>query len=57
MVTAPAVVGTVITFGTMLMDPLGGAPTIRSMFDTHFHDVLSKDFGVTSVPTVPMPLP
>ncbi|MFZ4413571.1 MAG: hypothetical protein ACOYOV_10845 [Bacteroidales bacterium] len=57
MVTAPAVVGTVITFGAILMDPLGGAPGIRTMFDSHFHAVLSKDFGVTSVPTVPMPLP
>jgi hypothetical protein len=40
-----------------LMDPFGGAPAIRSAFDTHIHPVLSKDFGVTGVPTVPLPLP
>ena len=55
LVTAPAVIGTVIVYGGVLMDPEGGAPLIRSIYDSHIHTVLSKDFGVTGVPSVLMP--
>jgi len=37
LVTAPAVIGTVITYGGILMDPEGGAPLIRSLYDSHTH--------------------
>lgn len=53
-VTAPAVIGTVITYGSMLMDPLGGAPLIRTIYDTHNHMGVH---GPTSPPLQPMPLP
>jgi hypothetical protein len=56
-VTAPAVIGTTITFGAILMDPFGGAPMIRTIYDGHTHPVVSKDFGLTGVPIQPMPLP
>jgi hypothetical protein len=36
-VTAPAIIGTVVTFGTVLMDPEGGAPSIRNIYDLHTH--------------------
>lgn len=55
MVTAPAIIGSVITYGAILMDPEGGAPLIRSLYDSHTHAVLSKDFGITSIPTPLMP--
>lgn len=55
LVTAPAVIGSVITYGAVLMDPEGGAPFIRTIYDSHIHAVLSKDFGVTGVPTPLMP--
>jgi hypothetical protein len=52
MVTAPAIIGSVITYGAILMDPEGGAPLIRSLYDSHTHAVLSKDFGITSIPAI-----
>jgi hypothetical protein len=55
LVTAPAVIGSTIVYGGILMDPEGGAPLIRSLYDSHTHAVLSKDFGVTGVPTPLMP--
>jgi hypothetical protein len=55
LVTAPAVIGSTIVYGSILMDPEGGAPIIRSLYDTHTHAVLSKDFGVTGAPTPMMP--
>jgi hypothetical protein len=54
LVTAPAVVGTVITYGGILMDPLGGAPTIRMIYNSHIHPVR---FGPTFQPVQQMPLP
>jgi hypothetical protein len=55
MVTAPAIIGTVITFGNILMDPLGGAPLIRTIYDTHTH-IGNRGFP-TSIPLQQMPLP
>ena len=55
LVTAPAIIGSVITYGAILMDPEGGAPLIRTLYDSHIHAVLSKDFGVTGVPIPLMP--
>lgn len=37
LVTAPAIIGSVITYGTILMDPEGGAPLIRAIYDSHTH--------------------
>jgi hypothetical protein len=37
LVTAPAIVGSVITYGAILMDPEGGAPMIRAIYDQHIH--------------------
>lgn len=54
LVTAPAVVGTVITYGGILMDPVGGAPTIRMVYDSHIHPVR---FGPTGSPVQQLPLP
>jgi hypothetical protein len=54
MVTAPAIIGSVITFGNILMDPLGGAPLIRTIYDTHNH---IAPFGPTTIPLQQMPLP
>lgn len=53
-VTAPAIIGTVVTYGSMLIDPLGGAPLIRTIYDTHNHTGVH---GPTSPPLQPMPLP
>jgi len=55
MVTAPAVIGTVITYGGILMDPLGGAPLIRMIYDTHQH--IGNLGRPTSPPIQQMPLP
>ena len=52
MVTAPAVIGSSIVFGGVLMDPEGGAPVIRQFFNTHFHNAPT---GPTSPPTIPIP--
>lgn len=54
MVTAPAIVGTVVTYGTTLLDPLGGAPLIRMIFDSHIHPTPK---GPSGTPIPPMPLP
>lgn len=50
MATAPAVVGSVITYGSILMDPLGGAPMIRMLYNIHVHDK-----PVTPTPKMPLP--
>jgi hypothetical protein len=60
LVTAPAVVGTVIVvspivFGGLLLDPVGGAPGIRAIYDTHQHGVINH--SITTMPFAPMPLP
>lgn len=55
MVTAPSVVGSVITYGGILMDPVGGAPMMRLIYDTHTH--IGNQGRPTSAPLQPMPLP
>ena len=52
-VTAPAIIGSVITYGAILMDPEGGAPYIRSMYDLHQHQA---PLGQTSPPLPPYQL-
>ena len=37
LVTAPVVVGTVAVFGGLLLDPTGGAPIMRIIYNTHIH--------------------
>jgi hypothetical protein len=54
LVTAPAVVGSVITFGSILMDPMGGPPLIRTFYDIHTHIAPN---GITTTPTPLLPLP
>lgn len=53
LVTAPAVVGTAIVYGGVLMDPEGGAPLIRGIYDSHIH-ISPK--GPTGGP-IPMMMP
>ena len=38
LVESPIVIGTVLTYGSILMDPLGGAPLIRTLYNLHVHD-------------------
>jgi hypothetical protein len=59
LVTGPAVVGSVITYGSVLMDPLGGASLIRTFYDVHTHVVPHPTGGVTTsfTPVPQMPLP
>lgn len=57
LVTAPAIVGSVITYGAILMDPEGGAPFIRSIYDSHTHAYHPGPGGLaptaTPVPVMP----
>lgn len=53
LVTAPAVIGSSVVFGGILMDPQGGAPLIRSLYDAHTH--LDSRGGPTTPPLVQMP--
>ena len=53
LVTAPAVIGSVITYGGVLMDPEGGAPLMRIIYNTHYH-IGNKGFP-TSSPIAEMP--
>lgn len=52
LVKAPAVIGTSIVYGGILMDPEGGAPMIRAIYDSHIHPVA---YGPTAPPTMQMP--
>jgi hypothetical protein len=36
-VTAPAIIGTSVVYGSILMDPEGGAPLIRTIYNSHIH--------------------
>ena len=54
LVVSPIVVGTLMTYGSMLMDPEGGAPLIRTIYDIHNH---AAPLGPTSPPLEPLPLP
>lgn len=52
MVTAPTVMGTALVYGGILMDPEGGAPMIRAIYNSHWH---MSPKGPTSGPIAPMP--
>jgi hypothetical protein len=52
MVTAPAVIGSTIVFGGILMDPEGGAPLIRQFFNSHIH---MAGIIPTTPPLAPIP--
>ena len=55
-VMAPLVMGTNMVYGTVLMDPTGGAPLMRSLYDSHTH--ISSSPGTPTLLPVPlMPLP
>ena len=55
LVTAPAVIGSTIVFGSILMDPEGGAPLIRSLYDSHTHAYHPGPGGLAPT-NVPLPL-
>lgn len=55
MVTAPAIIGSVITFGAILMDPHGGAPIIRSIYDSHAH-AYHPGPGLPTPTATPLPI-
>ena len=55
LVTAPAVIGSTVVFGGILMDPEGGAPMIRQIYDAHTHGGVQNGGGLTSPPTTLMP--
>jgi hypothetical protein len=54
LITAPTVIGTVMTYGGILLDPVGGAPTIRSIYDGHIHPTPKGPSG-TPIPLMPLP--
>lgn len=55
-VLSPLVMGTNMVYGGILMDPTGGVPLMRSIYDSHTH--ISSSPGLpTSVPLALMPLP
>lgn len=55
-VMAPLVMGTNMVYGTVLMDPTGGPPLMRSLYDSHTH--ISSSPGTPTLLPVPlMPLP
>lgn len=53
-VVAPAVIGSVMTYGSILLDPEGGAPTVRSVYDMHTH---IGNLGNPTSPPAPTMLP
>ena len=55
LVTAPAVIGSTIVYGGILMDPEGGAPLIRSLYDSHTHAYHPGPGGLAPT-NVPVPL-
>jgi hypothetical protein len=55
LVTAPAVIGATIVYGGVLMDPEGGAPLIRAIFDSHTHAGVRNGVGITLPPVPLMP--
>jgi hypothetical protein len=50
LVTAPSVIGTTIVYGGILMDPEGGAPMIRTIYDSHTH---IGNLGSPTSPAIP----
>ena len=53
---SPLVMGTNMVYGTVLMDPTGGPPLMRSLYDSHTH--ISSAPGIPTLLPVPlMPLP
>lgn len=55
-VLAPLVMGTNMVYGSILMDPTGGAPLMRSIYDSHTH-ISSSPGTPTLLPVPVMPLP
>ena len=55
LVTAPAVIGSTFVLGSILMDPEGGAPLIRSLYDSHTHAYHPGPGGLAPT-NVPLPL-
>jgi len=53
-VISPLIIGSTMTYGSMLLDPMGGVPLVRSVFDSHIHIAPN---GPTSTPIPMMPLP
>ncbi len=53
MATSPLIIGSVMTYGTVLMDPEGGNPLIRMIYDSHVHPAPN---GTTGGP-IPLMLP
>ena len=55
LVTAPSVIGSIVVYGGVLMDPEGGAPLIRSIYDGHTHAGVRNGVGITAPPIPIMP--
>ena len=55
LVTAPSVIGSIVVYGGILMDPEGGAPLIRSIYDGHTHAGVQNGGGITAPPIPIMP--
>jgi len=51
-VVAPLITGTTMVFGAVLMDPKGGAPAIRSLYNSHKHPS-TKPFTGRPLPIMP----
>lgn len=54
MVTSPITLAYVMAYGQTVMDPTGGLPLVRTIYDSHNH---IAPHGPTSPPLQPMPLP
>lgn len=54
MVNTPISIAYVMSYGTTVMDPTGGLPLVRTIYDSHNH---IAPYGPTSPPLQPMPLP
>lgn len=51
-VTAPVIIGTVMVYGSVLMDPEGGAPLMRAIYNSHVHPIPK---GMSGPPIAIMP--
>lgn len=52
LVTAPLITGTTMVYGAVLMDPKGGAPSIRALYNSHKHPS-TKPFTGPPIPIMP----
>lgn len=52
LVTAPLITGTTMVYGAVLMDPKGGAPSIRALYNSHKHPG-TKPFTGLPLPIMP----